>query len=204
MSIPSPKQAYAFLTPLKNKSSAFIVQDRRANLFVARFALSCLATLRMRTLILDTNCFYGTNVEILANGLPEKYLRDTKIITISNHLLERSLAELTTKETRVLIIDDMNALRSLLSRESRNSSIHKLFLLIRVLSYEARVNNLLILTTVYKNANTQSNLKRSLSSSADLQITTEVHSPSLTFNCDSIENWPGNKFAANVYFALKT
>jgi len=201
MSLPSVKQAYAFLTPLKGKSSAIVLEGRKTNLFVARFTLNCLATLKSRTLIFDTSCFYGTNTETLTSGLPEEFLRNTTVVTIGTHSEpERLLAQLVTNEASVIIIDDLNALRSLLSTARRNSSIHELFRLIGILSYEARSRNISVLTTVYKSANTSSerNSPRSLVAASDFQITAEAQTRSVTFRCDRIGSWPAKTFVASV------
>lgn len=206
MSVPSSKQANAFLTPLKAKSSTLLLHSREDNLMVARFMLRCLSSLRLRTIVLDANCFYGTNAVVLTSGLPEEFLGNTTLVSIREGSQERSLAGLVMREADAVIIDDMNALRTALSRSNRSSSIHKLFLLIGVLSCEARKDNLTILTTVYRGepATTERNSKRSLASTTDLRIATEIKSSSVTFSCADIESWPDHKFGANVYFALST
>lgn len=208
MSVPSPRQAYAFLAPLKNKSSTFLVQGRPGNLLLARFALGCLATLRTRTLIFDTSCLYRANTEILTSGLPDEFMRNTSVITVStNYSPETSLAGLVMKEAKAIIIDDLNTLHNLLSRSDRSSSIHKLFLLLRMLSYEARANGRTIITTIYRRAGTplEKGPKRSLSAVADLRVIAETTKPSsLTFKCNEIESWPTDGFRADVYFDVST
>jgi|SRR5208283_6095811 len=200
MSVPTPKQAYAFLSPLRGRSSAFSVANRRGNAAVAAFALGCLAGLKMRTVALDTSCFYGTNIELLTERLPKEFLERSTILTVAEDARpEVVLADLIAKnEAKAILIDDLNSLNTLMSSGHQKSSIHELFALIRMLSYNARINNVLVLTTVYKSQRADTNSRRSLVAAADLQIATETDSSYITFSCDSPSIWPNKKFVATV------
>jgi len=200
MSVPTLKQAYAFLTPLKGRSSAFLVPSRKGNRAVTTFALGCLAGLRMRTIMLDTSCFYGTNIETLTEGLPREFLERSMIFTVTEDTRpEDVLSELIAKkEVKAILIDDLNSLNALMSSGGKKSGIHEVFVLIRMLSYNARINNISILTTVYMNQKGDTSSRRSLAAAADLQIATEIESSRITFRCDSAYTWPNKKFVATV------
>jgi len=206
MSVPTLKQAYAFLSPLRGRSSAFLVADRKANTAITAFALGCLAALRMRTVMLDTSCFYGTNMEVLAESLPREYLERTTTLTVAEDTgLENVLTQLMTERTKAVLIDDLNSLNALMSSGYQESSIHKMFVLIRMLSYGARMNNTLILATVYRSQRADTNSRRSLAAATDLQITTEAQPSGITFSCDAANTWPRGKFVApSIYLAFKT
>ncbi len=200
MSVPTLKQAYAFLSPLRGRSSAFLLASRRGNVAVAAFALGCLAGLKMRTVVLDTSCFYGTNIELLTEGLPKEFLERSTILTVAEDVRpEGVLTDLIAKkEAKAILIDDLNSLNALMSSGHQKSGIHELFVLIRMLSYNARINNVSVLTTVYKSQRADANSRRSLAAAADLQITTETDSSCVTFRCDGPDIWPNKKFVAAV------
>jgi hypothetical protein len=159
-----------------------------------------LAGLKMRTLLLDTSCFYGTNIELLTEKLPKEFLERSTILTVTEDAGPKDvLSELiSNKEARAVLIDDLNSLNALMSSGDKRSSIHELFVLVRMLSYSARINNFLILATVYKSQRSDATSKRSLGAAADLQITTETESTYVTFRCDDRGIWPNGRFVANV------
>ena len=157
--------------------------------------------------MLDTSCFYETNIETLTEGLPKEFLERSTILTIKEDARpEEVLSELIAqKEAKAVLIDDLNSLNALMSSGVQKSSVHELFVLIRMLSYNARINNISILTTVYKGQRADASSRRSLAAAADLQITAETESSYITFRCDSAGVWPNKTFVATVYpLAFKT
>jgi hypothetical protein len=200
MSVPTVKQAYAFLNPLRGRSSAILVANRDANAAVTKFALGCLAESKVRTVLLDTSCFYGTNIQALTEGIPREFLERTTLLTIPEGARpEAVLTELMANpEAKAILIDDLNSLNALMSEGDAKSSIHELFVLIRMLSYYARINGIVIFATVYKSQRSDSNSRRSLAAAADFQIETETEPSSITFRCESVGVWPAKKFVATV------
>src|ERR1039458_4598840 len=151
MSVPTHKQAFAFLRPLMGRASVFIVPSRSRNSSVASFLLGCLAESRTSTVIFDTSSFYGANISALTQSLPKDFLQQSTLITPPDDLpLEDSMTAALTIKTGAILIDDLNALHYLLSSGPRRSGTHRLFAFIRLLSYEARLNDLYVFGTVYK------------------------------------------------------
>ena len=197
MSVPTLNQAHAFLHPLKGRLSAFIVTSRAENRASASFILGCLAALRMRTLILDTSCFYGTNAEVLTERLPAEFLERTKVLTITDDAkLEEILAGVvTTKEAKAIIVDDLNTMNSLKSSGGEKFGVRKLFTLMRMFSWTARMNNLLVLATIYRNEGQEAKgSKRSLAAAADLNIIVKREASHITFRCDNVDIWSNHEF----------
>jgi hypothetical protein len=208
MSVPTHKQAFAFLRPLRGRASVFTVPSRRRNSSVAGFLLGCLAESRTSTMIFDTSAFYGANITALTQSSPKDFLQQSTLITPPEDLpLEDSLTEALTIKTGAILIDDLNALHYLLSSGTRRSGTHRLFAFIRLLSYEARTNDLYVFGTVYKaegDSGADRATKRSLSAAADLQISTEARSDHITFRCDEIRGWPNNQFSTPLYLDPST
>jgi hypothetical protein len=204
MSVPTSRQAFAFLGPLRGRTSVFITPSRRRNSNVARFLLGCLAASRTRTIIFDTSSFYGTNIRKLTESLPKDFLQQSALIAPQEGLvLEESLAELLDLKTGAILIDDLNALHHLLSSDRRNSGIRQLFTFLRLLSYQARINGTSVLVTLYRaepDSTPAKHVRRSLSAAADLQVSTDDNSGRITFRCSEVKGWPNSVFSAPVYF----
>jgi hypothetical protein len=154
----------------------------------------------MRTVMLDTSCFYGTNIGVLTERLPREFLDRTTMLTITEDSRPEDVLSvlITKKEAKAIFIDDLNSLNAMMSSGDQKSSIHEMFVLIRLLSYNARINDFSILTTVYKSQRADATSRRSLAAAADLQITTETESSNITFRCDGADVWPNRKFVAAV------
>lgn len=200
MSLPTRRQAYALLQPLKGKSTTLIVGNRATNLAVARVVLESVAALGTPITLLDTSCFYGTNAKRLTDGLPRPLVQGTTLFYLSDEITdEKSLTKVLAAGTPALLIDDLNAVLHLLSSRGRRSGMHRLSTLYHMLSYTARLNGLLVLGTVYRSrftgaATTRSSL-RSLSQISDLQVTTELRPDGeVVFRCGQVEGWPADGF----------
>jgi hypothetical protein len=210
MSVPTSRQAFAFLSPLRGGTSVFITTSRRRNSKIAHFLLGCLAATRARTIIFDTSSFYGTNIRALTESLPKDFLQRSVLITPQDgQKLEDSIGEALTTKAEAIVIDDLNALHYLLSSDRQKSGIHRVFTLLRLLSYEARIDGLSVFGTVYKadgDSSTDRMTKRSLSAAADFQITTDDddRSDRITFRCDEVRGWPDNRFSAPLYLEPST
>jgi hypothetical protein len=210
MSVPTVGQAFAFLAPLRGRTSVFITPSRRRNSTVAHFLLGCLAASRMRAVIFDTSSFYATNIRALTESLPKDFLQRSVLITPQDdQRFEDSMADVLNMKTEAILIDDLNALHYLLSSDKQRSGTHQLFTFIRLLSYEARTDNISVFGMVYKterDSAPERATKRSLSAAADLQITTtsDDRSDRISFRCNEIRSWPNSRFSAPLYFEPST
>ncbi len=206
MRVPTLKQAYTFLTPLRGRSSIFSIADREENAVVATFTLGCLAGMRMRTLIVDTSGFYETNVEVLAKGLQKEFMERTRVLSIPDGAQPGCVfTSLIGKETKAIVIDDLNTMAALMSGGNGRSGVHDVFTLMRILSYTARINGITVLATVYRNQRSDAGSKRSLTAASDLRIALDVNRSETTFVCEEPDVWPNGRFVAEVgYLELNT
>jgi hypothetical protein len=203
MSIPTSRQAYAFLRPLRGRSSTFIIKNRASNTAASRFILGCLAATKNRATILDTSCFHGVNVRELTEGLPKEFVQQSVLEDLpdGSHAAD-SLSAVLTAETPAIWIDDMNAVLQLLSSRGQRSGIHRLSTFFHLLSYHARVNNAMVLGMVYKAAFgtlPAGITRRSLPKVSDLQIVTELKKDEIVFRCHDLAAWPVEGFSAPLY-----
>ena len=68
MSLPTQRDAEAFLTPLRAKSTVFLLDNRATDLLFSRFLLSCLVRARNEVQVADINAFYSSNAQRIAPG----------------------------------------------------------------------------------------------------------------------------------------
>src|SRR3989454_10262758 len=66
MSLPTQREAEAFLTPLRSRSTIFLLDNRSTDLLFSRFLLSCLVRTRDEALVADINAFYSSNAQRIA------------------------------------------------------------------------------------------------------------------------------------------
>jgi hypothetical protein len=205
MSLPTSRQGYAFLRPLRGKSSTFIIKNRAANAAASRFILGCLAATKNRTTIIDTSCFHGVNIRELTEGLPKEFLQQSVLEDLPDGSRDRdSLSSVLTADAPAIWIDDMNAVLQLLSSRGQRSGIHRLSTFYHLLSYHARVNNAMVLGMVYKAAfgTVPAGItRRSLPKVSDLQIATELRKDEIVFRCHELAAWPAEGFRTPLYFA---
>jgi hypothetical protein len=208
MSLPTRRQAYAFLEPLRGKSAIFLVKSRNDHAAVSRFILDCLAASSIRVAVLDTSCFYGVNIRKLAGSLPGQFLQQSTLLQQSDDMNdEDALTDMVASDASAILMDDLNAALHLLSSQGQKSGIHRLSTFYHILSYSARINRLLVLGFVYKGdsgALPARSTKRSLPKISDLQVTCEVRDGEIVFRCDGIGGWSIDGFRIPLYFEPRT
>jgi hypothetical protein len=153
--------------------------------------------------VFDTSSLYGANIRKLTDGLPNDFLQQSSLIVPQEgRPIEESLGELHTPRASAILIDDLNALHYLLSSDKHRSGTRQLFTFLKLLSYEARITDLVVLCTLYRTEGEPAPkpTKRSLSAAADLQISTDNNPDRITFRCSDATSWPDNRFSAPLYF----
>jgi hypothetical protein len=206
MSLPTRRQAYAFLEPLRGSSAVFLLRDRGAHFALSAFLLRSLAVLRLPVAVLDTNCFYATNIQRMVRGISKQFLQQSNLLHFTDDVSD-SMSQMVASESSTKVVDDLNTILHLLSFRQKKSGIHDLSNFYHILSYDARVNNTFALGVIFK---TDSNrfpartTDRTLPKISDLQITTEVHDEEMLFRCSAIKSWPSGRFRVSLYLDDRT
>lgn len=190
MSITNKERASEFLRPLKGGLSVLLLHDAQARLPLSRFILGCASVLALETTVLDTDAFYCTNMERLADD--KGSVPAGRILVLSRPGFEVApLASLLSSRREVLIVDDLNSLRSL---ASDGSSSQQLGILFKLLSYNARLNGSWVLSTAFTaelpGGRAGSN-RGLLTEFGDLLIDTELRGGSLYLKADL---WPRGEY----------
>ena len=157
----------------------FIVPSRRRNSGGCPFPSRVPGSIKdARRHIRHKLVLWGEHGRSLLKSLPKGFLQQSTLITPQDdRRLEDSMTEVLATKTGAILIDDLNAFHYLLSSDRLQSGTQRLFAFIRLLSYEARINDLFVFGTVYKaegDSAADRATKRSLSAAADLQVSTEV------------------------------
>ena len=208
MSIPTRRQSFAFLEPLKGRSVIFLITSRKAHLVLSRFILSCLAVRRTRTVVFDTSCFYGVNIRRIGSALAKEFLQQSTLLNLSEEQsFEDSLTDMISTDSGAVLIDDLNAVLHLLASRGQKSPMNRLSTFYNILSYNAKLSGLLVLGVAYKGDSggfPARSTKRSLPKISDLQVTTEVRADEIVFRCSEIRSWPKDGFRVPLYFEERT
>lgn len=208
MSLPTRRQAYAFLEPLRGKSAIFLIESRKADVTLSQFILGCLAVSKLRVTVLDTSCLYGTNIGMLTASLPKEFMQQGNLLHLPDDTGdEDSLTEMVATEASAVLIDDLNAVLQLLSSRGNRFGIHRLSTFFHILSYNARMNKCFALGTVYKadySAFPTKSSRRSLPRISDLQVAVDSRPDEIIFRCKEIDAWPVDGFRVPLYFDPRT
>lgn len=190
MSIPTREQASDFLSPLKGSLTVLLLHEASTKMAVARFLLGCVRALSLEVVVVDSDAFYSSNVSKLvgeANPAGEILLLPEGVLEIASLLPVLSSRRLT-------VIDDLNSLYSLASDGRRSQ---QLGILIRLLSYNARMNGAWVLATAYVTDQHRREARldpRSLTAVGDTLIDTDLGEGRLRFKSASSEYWASGEY----------
>jgi len=195
MSLPTQREAEAFLTPLRAKSTVFLLDNRATDLLFSRFLLSCLVRTKNEVQVADINAFYSSNAQRIAPGF------DAPNISLSlpppGFAVEPWLIDflIGAADAAVVVLDDLNTLYHLLSFDGSKRTGNRISFLMALTSFLARTRLQTIISKVYaRNRPIQNSRRgaRSLDRLGDLGVAVEYEASELTFACKNGSGWRGN------------
>jgi len=195
MSLPTQREAEAFLTPLRAKSTVFLLDDRATDLLFSRFLLSCLVRARSEVLVADINAFYSSNAQRIA---PESETPNIRLsLPPPSFAVEPWIIDflIGAPDAAVVILDDLNTLYHLLSFDGSKRAGNRMSFLIALTSFLARTRLQTIISKVYaRNRPVQNGRRgaRSLDRLGDLGVAVEYEASELTFTCKNGSGWRGD------------
>lgn len=204
MSIPTREQASKFLAPLRRNLVILLLHDIQAKTQLSRFILGCARLQSLDTTILDTDAFYSSNIDKLIDhddydiqAIPRAELL---LLPFEGDFEVTSLLPLVSSSRRLIIIDDLNSLYSLATDGVKSNQLR---ILMKLLSYNARMNDSWVIAAAYRTELTttagggsrqEKTSRRSLTALGDLLIETYSRDGSLKLKSESNGHWPGNEF----------
>lgn len=203
MSLPTTRQAYAFLAPLRSKSSIFVVGSAETTLSFARFVFGCLEVIKTSARIFDIDAFYGSNaMEVTKTSSPDFLEGVALSVPKSTSAVEYWLVEELAQgsEGDAVLVHDLNTVyHSIAIRDSR-SALRRLSLIMALLSFLARTKRQIALSTLYERDKLVENRlrRRSLNKLGDLTISVGLQSEALSFECTRGNAWRGNAFSVRI------
>jgi hypothetical protein len=203
MSLPTQREAEAFLTPLRSRSTVFILDDRATDLLFSRFLLGCLVRTRKEAIVADINAFYGSNAQRIA---PESDALQNINLSLPppGFAVEPWIVDflIGAADPAVVILDDLNTLYHLLSFDGSKRAGNRVSFLIALTSFLARTRPQTIVSKVYaRNRPIQNGRRgeRSLDRLGDLGVAVKYEASELTFTCKNGGVWRGDgTFSARV------
>ena len=196
MSLPTQREAEAFLTPLRSRSTVFLLDNRATDLLFSRFLLSCLVRTRNEALVADINAFYSSNAQRIAPGFDA--LQNINLsLPPPGFAIEPWIVDFLIggADAAVVILDDLNTLYHLLSFDGSKRAGNRISFLIALTSFLARTRLQTIISKVYsRNRPVQNGRRgaRSLDRLGDLGVAVEYEANVLTFTCKKGSGWRGD------------
>ena len=192
MSVPSKEQASRFLAPIRGSLAILLLHDIQAKMDLSRFLLGCARLESLGTAVLDVDAFYCTNVDLLAEDA--RGTIDAEMLLLPEDDFEvSSLLPLLSSRRTMLIIDDLNSLFSLATDVRRS---HQLSIMMKLLSYNSRLNGSWVIATAYRTElrvkEGKAN-KRSLTALGDLVFDAYWRDGSFKLKGESSGRWPNDE-----------
>jgi hypothetical protein len=192
MSIVTKEQTSRFLAPLKGKLTIMLLHDIQTKVELSRFILRCARMQSTDTVVLDADAFYCTNIDRFAEDA--QAIARTELLLLPEQDFEvSSLLPLLSSKRELLIIDDLNSLYSL-ATDGRKS--HQLTIMMKLLSYNARMNDSWAIATAYRadlGAKQGKANQRSLTALGDLLVDTEFRDDALRLKGRFNGRWPNDE-----------
>jgi hypothetical protein len=195
MSVLSREQAARFLAPLRGSFTTLLFHETKTRTLLGRFLLECVNQQPGGATILDSSAYYCTHaVDLSGTSVPER----VELLLPTGRLEPSDLLPLLSSSAPILIIDDLNSLYSLASDGRR---LHQLTVLVRLLSYNAKVNGRWVIATAYRTelGGKKDEKARSTTAMGDLLAEANLHEGRLRLNAD-FPSWSNGAF--DTYFAM--
>jgi hypothetical protein len=198
MSIPTEERANQFLDSLRQNLVILLLHDTRAKFMLSRFILECARVLSLDTTILDTDAFYSSNADkLIDDGDLRPALQAETLLLTQGDFKVASLLPLLASKRQLIVIDDLNSLYSLATDGQKTNQLR---IIMRILSYNARMNDSWVIAAAYRTdiwAGTKGHDtgRRSLMALGDLLVETYFSDGSLKLKSEFASSWPNSEFA---------
>lgn len=192
MSVPTKEKASRFLTPIRGSLAIFLLHDIHTKVDLSRFLLGCARLQSLDISVLDVDAFYCTNADRLSEDAQP--IVDAELLLLPENDLEvGSLLPLLSSRRALVVIDDLNSLYSLATDVRRS---HQLSIMMKLLSYNARMNDSWVIATAYRTelrAKEGRTNQRSLTALGDMVVDADSRDGSLRLRGKSNGLWPDDE-----------
>jgi hypothetical protein len=195
MSLLSREQAARFLAPLRGSFTTLLFHETKTRTLLGRFLLECANQQPGGATILDSSAYYCTHAaDLSGTSIPEP----VEVLLPTGGFEPTGLLPLLSSSAPILIIDDLNSLYSLASDRRR---LHQLTVLVRLLSYNAKMNGRWVVATAYRTelGGKREAKARSTTAMGDLLAEASIHEGRLRLKAD-FPAWSNGAF--DTYFAM--
>jgi hypothetical protein len=192
----SAQLAHSFFSPLKGKTVTFLVDDRHANLLLAR-GIGLLSAVATRNLaIFDIDAFFSSNSDEILSALPPSVARSMRVyIPEPGSSVETEIVRLYSTDSEVFVIESLNTFYHLLSSSGVGSRSRKLAFAMASLSYLASTTGKSVLFVMYRRERVmRADKGGSISNLSDATVSVEATGSELLMKCEQGTAWPGGRF----------
>jgi hypothetical protein len=203
MSVPTARQAYAFLTPLRSKLTVFLVESRAVNLMMGRFLLACFDVTKAKPLILDTDALYSSQVLPLAGDRSSDFLRRGAISVpepTSRVDIWAARSAIQAEGSDVILIDDLNEVYHTMGSGDRKTAMRRLAFISALCSMLSKTRGQCVFSTLYgRDAPVGGHWhKRDISTLGDVAVKVKGSHSHLSFERSKGSAWDGGTFSVSL------
>lgn len=150
--------------------------------------------------VLDLDAFYSTNADVIFASLPGAAAESMTIrVPEPGADIEGEFAGVFESKQKVLLVDSLNSLYHLVSREDGSSRSRKLAFAVASLSYLAKTNDMAVILTMYRREGSfRSGTGRSISNLSDVTASVDVRGDELTARVERGQAWAGGRYSTRI------
>ena len=192
------RQAQSFLGPLSGRTTTFLLEGREANLAFARTVVGLFGRTGGSCTVLDLDAFYSTNADVIFASLPGAESMTIRVPEPGADI-ETEFAGVFESNQKVVLVDSLNSLYHLVSREDGSSRSRKLAFAVASLSYLAKTNDMAVILTMYRREGFfRSGTGRSISNLSDVTASVDVRGDELTARVERGQAWAGGRYSIRI------
>ena len=147
----SGEQTSSFFGPLKGKTTTFLVDGREANIQFARTVMGLLSAASSGCAVLDLDAFYSSDSDLIFSALGGAAAKSSVLrVPEPGSDMENEFSTLFELQQKIIIVDSLNSLYHLISKDEGSSRSRKLAFAVASLSYLAKTNGKTVIMTMYR------------------------------------------------------
>lgn len=191
-------EARAFFAPLRGKAATFLIEDRMANLCLARTVIGLLSRASGAAEIFDLDAFYSSNADRIFASLgstSEAAIR----VPAPGARIDGEFARLFEGDQDLVIVDSLNSLYHLISQEDGSSRGRRFNFAVASLSYLAKTSGKSAILSMYRREGLDRwGTGRSISSLSDITASVDATGPEIVIRAERGPGWDGGAFSTRI------
>ncbi len=196
----SAAQAKSFLGPLKGRTAAFMVGDRRTCILLLRVLVPLAALVPGGCAVFDVDALLASSFDQVAPLIPRDVADSVKVwIPEPDKAIEGEFARFLAAEASVFVVAGTNSMYQLFSSPEAGSRNRKIALALTLLSYLSRASGAAGILVIYRREKVARAARGgSISDLADATVSVLVEGTELVMRCERGTAWVGGRFSLRI------